>query len=389
MRVLLVSPRPLEPVRRGHQLRALQLARALVELGHPTTLAAPAAEACDGRGADGVRRVAVRAPAARAGFGVLRALASGLPAQAGVHGGPALAAAVAELARDADLVILQLARLGRLLPSAGGRPVVFDLIDSLALNFERRARFERAGLAPLVRFEARRLLAFERRLVAGARAAWLVAERDRVWLAERLPAGEAVKLATLPLAIAPSAGAPRARAAGVAPRAMITGNLGYFPTRQGAQAFLASAWSGVRARCPGLELVLAGARPPRGLRRAAARAGVSLIADPTDLPALLGSADLALVPLDAGSGVPIKLLEAWGAGVPVVATSWAAAGAEARAGVDHLAADSPAAWADAIARLLARPEEGARLAEAGRARLAERWSEARLGVALEGALARL
>jgi len=392
MKVLLVSPRPLEPVRRGHQLRALQLVRALVELGHSATLLAPADGARDERGADGVRRVTVRESGGRTAFGVLRALAAGLPAQAGIHGGPALAGAAAALARDADLVVLQLARLGPLQPSVGAVPVVFDLIDSLALNFERRARFERAGLAALVRFEARRLLAFERRLVASSRGAWLVTDRDRAWLAERLPAAEAGKLATLPLAVEPLAAAALGRPAGATPRApqaMITGNLGYFPTRQGACAFLAAAWPQVAARRPGLELVLAGARPPGSLRRAAARAGARLIADPPDLPALLRAADLALVPLEAGSGVPIKMLEAWSAGVPVVATSWAAAGADGRAGVDHLAADTSEAWADAVDRLLGRPAEALALAAAGRARLAERWSRERLSAALAAALTAL
>jgi len=390
MKVLLVSPRPLEPVRRGHQLRALQLARALVELDHPATLLAPAAAPRDERGADGVRRVAVRETPTRAALGVVGALAAGLPAQAGIHGGPALAAAVEGLARDADLVVLQMARLGALAPRAGGRPLVFDLVGSLAVNFERRARFERAGLAALVRFEARRLLAFERSLVARSRAAWLVADRDRAWLAERLPAVDASKLATLPLAIEPlAAAADRPTAARRPPRAVITGNLGYFPTRQGASSFLASAWPRVAARRPEVELVLAGARPPRALRRAAERAGARLVADPPDLARLLGEADLALVPLEAGPGVPIKLLEAWAAGVPVVATPWAAEGAEGRAGVDHLAAETPEAWADAVDRLLAHPEEAAALAAAGRARLAERWSRERLGEDLARALAAL
>lgn len=85
---------------------------------------------------------------------------------------------------------------------------------------------------------------------------------------------------------------------------------------------------------------------------------------------------MALVPLDAGSGVPIKLLEAWAAGVPVVASPWAAAGAEARPGLDHLPAERPADWLAAIESLLEHPEEGERLARAGRERLAERWSQA-------------
>ncbi len=390
MRVLLVSPRPLEPVRKGHQVRALQLARTLVALGHPTTLLAPGHPAGDTAGgappADGVRRVTVRDRSGSAALGVLVAVASGRPAQAGVHGGSALAGAVAELARGVDLVVLQLARLGALAARTGGRPLVFDLVDSLALNFERRARFERAGLAALVRFEAGRLLRYERELVALARGAWVVADRDRRWLAERLEPAQAGKLVTLPLVVAAPPAARTARRDGAAPRAVITGNLGYFPTRQGALEFLAHSWPRVRARVAGCELQLAGARPPRALARAARRAGARLVADPPDLGPILAAADVALVPIEAGSGVPIKLLEAWAAEVPVVASPWAAAGAEGRPGIDHRAAATPEEWAAAVADLIERPGEAHALARAGRERLSELWSQERLDRELTRAL---
>jgi len=87
--------------------------------------------------------------------------------------------------------------------------------------------------------------------------------------------------------------------------------------------------------------------------------------------------------------VPIKLLEAWAAGVPVVATPWAAAGAGGVDGVDHLAAERPADWARAIERLAADPELASRLASGGRARLLAEHSRQRLRASLESSLARL
>ncbi|HXT21163.1 MAG TPA: glycosyltransferase, partial [Thermoanaerobaculia bacterium] len=63
--------------------------------------------------------------------------------------------------------------------------------------------------------------------------------------------------------------------------------------------------------------------------------------------------------------------DAWAAGVPVVASPFAAAGAAAEAERDVLIADAPAEWAAQIARLVADAPLRARLAAAGRARLAE------------------
>jgi len=390
MRILLVSPRPLRPVRRGHQLRALQVAGALGASGHEVTVLTPAGGAApDAGSAAPFREVAVADPLARRLSGVVSAWLGGRPARVGVAAGPALERACERLAREADLVVVQLARLARLAErsSAGGVPWVADLVDSLALNLERRAARDRVWLRPLLRLEARRLLATERRMIAGAAASWLVSERDRAWLAERHP-DLADRLVRVPLVVEPRSAAPASDVAGP-PIACLTGNLGYFPTREGAEWLLREVWADVRARAPGVTLRVAGARPPASLARAVRRAGGELIADPPDLGALLAAASMALVPLRAGSGVPIKLLEAWSAGVPAIATPWAAAGADARAGEDHLAAESPREWAEAVARLASDAALGARLAAAGRRRLLAEHSVKSLHVALERSLAAL
>jgi glycosyltransferase involved in cell wall biosynthesis len=67
-----------------------------------------------------------------------------------------------------------------------------------------------------------------------------------------------------------------------------------------------------------------------------------------------------------GSGVPMKVLEAWAAGLPVVAHPWAAAGLDAAAREALAVAGSPDEWHAALTRLLADPSEAARLGERGR-----------------------
>jgi glycosyltransferase involved in cell wall biosynthesis len=89
------------------------------------------------------------------------------------------------------------------------------------------------------------------------------------------------------------------------------------------------------------------------------------------LRALLRQGTVAVAPLRCGSGVPLKVLDAWAAGVPVVASPFAAAGAGAEAGRDLLVATTPAEWVSQVRRLLADPVLRARLAEAGRERLVE------------------
>jgi glycosyltransferase involved in cell wall biosynthesis len=71
-----------------------------------------------------------------------------------------------------------------------------------------------------------------------------------------------------------------------------------------------------------------------------------------DAVAELARAQVAVVPLLAGSGTRFKILEAWAAAVPVVSTSLGAEGLPVLDGEHLLLADTAPAFADAVSRLL-------------------------------------
>ncbi len=94
-----------------------------------------------------------------------------------------------------------------------------------------------------------------------------------------------------------------------------------------------------------------------------------------------------MVPLAAGGGTRIKLLEAFAHGVPVVATTVGAEGVDARHETHLLIADAPAALAGACSRLLADRGAARRLAAAARGLVESRYAHG-LGVrAIRDALA--
>lgn len=369
MRLLIAAGRPPWPPWRGDQLRARQLVEALA-LAHDVTLLAPAAAGEPPLPAGARRETYHARPAPWAALAAAAGLWRGWPLQALPFRQPDLGRRLRALASRHDLVVLQLARLLPHLDDVADTPMVVDLIDCLSLNASTRAAVDHPVLRPLLLAEARRLAAAEARLVGAARAALVVSARDRAALAASLPLPAAGRVAVAPIAITPGAAAAATPPIGRA-TVMLTGNLGYFPNRDALRFFLDSVWPGLRAAEPSVELRVAGDRPPRGLLRRVARAGGTLVARPPDLGAMLRHATVSVAPLRCGSGVPLKVLDAWAAGVPVVASPFAAAGASGDPERDLLVASTPAEWVAQVRRLLADPGLRARLAEGGRDRLVE------------------
>ena len=388
MKILLVTSRYPWPPRRGDQVRALQTLDFLAD-EHELTLLTPE----PGPGQPPPPRAArsrVETYRLRRGLGTLaglgRAVARGLPFQSGLFDQRDLGRRLRELAPGADLAILQLVRLATHLDDLGPLPLVVDLIDSLSLSFSRRAAVDRPVLRPALRLEAHRLARWERRLVERAAAVTLVSERDRRALAEGLPPELAARLSVVRLALgdhppddgAPGPGAPLRGAGETGPVLAMTGNLGYFVNADAVTWWLAEVWPALARARPDVRVVVAGDRPSAALRRTVAEAGAGarLLESPRDLRAVIAQATLALAPLRCGAGVPVKVLEAWATGVPVVATCWAAGGTTGLPGEDfRVVGERPDEWVDAILALLDSPAERRRLADSARRRLAADYSQ--------------
>lgn len=102
----------------------------------------------------------------------------------------------------------------------------------------------------------------------------------------------------------------------------------------------------------GLEFRVVGIKTPQSIEGLRDRAGVTIVGPVRDVAEEYGRARIAVVPLRAGSGTRIKILEAFRFGVPVVSTSLGASGLEVCDGVHLLIADTPEAFAKACLRVI-------------------------------------
>jgi glycosyltransferase involved in cell wall biosynthesis len=245
------------------------------------------------------------------------------------------------------------------------RPVIYN-----AHNLESGFRGELDGVGDR---QTRALRRFEQGLLARAAESWMVSERDLQGARALCPSA---RLRYAPNVVDVAAIEP------VSPRveeqrALFVANFTYEPNRNGLRFLLQDVFPRVWEELPSARLALVGGgleQSPSDDARVETLGFVERLAD------AYASASCAVVPLLQGGGTPLKLIEALAYGLPVIATPLAAAGLALRDGEDCLLADTAAAFAAALVRVL---RDGApELASNGRALAAERYSIEALSVLL-------
>jgi glycosyltransferase involved in cell wall biosynthesis len=244
----------------------------------------------------------------------------------------------------------------------------------------------------------RRLAAIERRYHQPRAAAWAEAEADafasmaqrvlsRFDLAFAASNADATSLSAHGARVSVVPNVAPARAAPV-PRLqrrgrqtiLFAGSMGYAPNDDAARWLLTRIWPRLlhAVRTP-VRLVLVGSNPSSSLVRLGRRRDVLMTGTVADIAPYYRAADLAVIPLRAGGGTRIKLLEAAAHGLPIVSTTIGAEGTTFRHGHELLLADTEERFAHACADLLAHRERASQLAERARARVARDYDAGRWG----------
>jgi glycosyltransferase involved in cell wall biosynthesis len=147
---------------------------------------------------------------------------------------------------------------------------------------------------------------------------------------------------------------------------VFSANFEYHPNIDGVAFLISEIWPRIRSRHPELRLKLVG-RGDRFIRHLIpSGSGIETTGPVEDAFREIAKAQIVVAPLRAGSGTRIKVLEAWAAARPVVATPLAAEGLATEDGVNILLAPDPDDFANAVSRLLDNTNERQRIGVAGR-----------------------
>lgn len=146
---------------------------------------------------------------------------------------------------------------------------------------------------------------------------------------------------------------------------MFLGTMSWGPNAAAARFLAREVLPALRARVPGATLAVVGRDPPPDLLALNGTPGIEVTGGVPDVKPYLLRASVLAVPLDAGGGTRLKILEAFAAGLPVVSTAVGAEGIDAQPGTHFALAERPA-FAAATAAVLADHAGSARMAERAR-----------------------
>ncbi len=149
-------------------------------------------------------------------------------------------------------------------------------------------------------------------------------------------------------------------------RLLFVGPLNWPPNAEAVMWFVKEVWPQIQRRRPQAKFRVVGANAPRAVRQMARAPGIELAGYVEDLLPELGRATAMVVPLQAGSGLRVKILTAMAAGLAVVSTSVGYAGIEAVPGEHLLVADRAEEFAQAVISLLDNRARRRGLEQAGR-----------------------
>jgi sugar transferase (PEP-CTERM/EpsH1 system associated) len=369
VRILVLAHRIPYPPHTGDKLRAYHIARYLSGR-HEVTLGFVIDDPRDAAEVD-----ALRAEISDLEFAQLSqpwtlaryagALASGTALSLAHFGSSALQRRITTRLRGSryDLVYLSSSPMAQYVSGGHSVPVVMDFVDVDSDKWTQYAERVPGPLGWIYRSEGRRLRRYEAEVARWARMCIVATAAEETLLRSFAPwARTAVIPNGIDLAhFAPSTSEP------TSPTLLFTGAMDYLPNVDAMVHFCHDILPLVRRESPGTRLLIVGLNPASRVARLARIPGVVVTGTVADVRGYYAQAQVCVAPLRLGRGVQNKVIQGMAMGLPVVATSAAARGLEARAGHHLHVADDPVEFARCVVRLLRDPGERRRVGGAARA----------------------
>ncbi|HEX3157815.1 MAG TPA: glycosyltransferase [Gemmatimonadaceae bacterium] len=377
MHILWIKTELLHPVDKGGRIRTYQMLRALTREHRVTYLtlddgtAAPDALERAPEYCHEVVRVPFAPPAKGTGAfwaDLARNAVSRLPYAVARYRSAALERRIVELCArgDVDVVVCDFLAPSLNVPSGLGVPTVLFQHNVEAMIWERHARvaahpvkrlYMREQWRRMLRWEAAECRRFDHVVAVSPQDAEVFRSQFDLPSVSHVPTGVDTDF------FRPSGAEPRE------PHGMVfTGSMDWMPNEDAMLWFAAEILPMILQRVPDATLTVVGRNPTAAVRALAEREpAIRVTGSVPDVRPYMERAAAFIVPMRVGGGTRLKIFEAMAMERPVVSTAVGAEGLPVRDGVDAVLADAPAAFADAVVRVLLDEEHARAIGEAAAA----------------------
>jgi glycosyltransferase involved in cell wall biosynthesis len=373
------------PLDRGGHLRTFHLLRALATANR-VRLIAPSCDPDEGAARAlrdaGIELLSVRVARRRQAAEALRVVHATVAAEPYVlyrrHRWSAVCAALRSAVAQDPPDVCYLDHLDSFVyaGACGSTPLAIDLHNVYSELAARTALEQRQ---PLLRWfltrEAAALARMEQRAVTAVRVTMAVSERDQRYYSDL--GARAVYLAPNGVDCAAYASLPEARRTGD-PLILFIGAMSWAPNVSAARFLAAEVLPRVRFEIPGARLRIVGRDAGPEVHALARIEGVEVTGTVPDVIPHLAAAHVLAVPLDAGGGTRLKILEAFAAGLPVVSTPIGAEGLDVIHGRDLWLA-TRARFSEGVVQMLRNRQRAATLAAHARQLVIDRYDWSAIG----------
>lgn len=224
-------------------------------------------------------------------------------------------------------------------------PRVLDLNDSMVLNFSRQVKILRGLRKWFYQLELSRLRKYEAQVSLFAEKVIVVSELDRSLIA-------AHQVEVVPLGVdEPEVSFTPISTEG--PIIAFSGNMNYGPNQDAVRWFLNHCWARVRQQWPEAQFWIIGKYANPSDVDFGKHKGCRVWGFVPDMMAVLRQAHMAVAPMQTGSGMQFKILEAMACSLPVVASKLGLGSIHAIPGEEVMIADDPDSMVEILGRVWA------------------------------------
>jgi len=364
MQILLLTQIVPYPPDSGPKVKTFHVLRYLAERGHRVTLASFVRQGESGP-LEALRPLCVeihavpirRSPIENA-RAYARSLLSSQPFLVTRDASRQMSGLVQRLTRERPLIVhADQLTMGQFALESNSAPRLLDAHNAVWKIAARAQAFAPFFMRPILARETELLRKYEGQLCRQMNAVLTTSQNDANALGD--VGADPKKIAVIPIAIDCTKFQMISRPTG-ALNILILGTLFYPPNADGVRWFIREIFPLIQKKLDGVHLTIVGARPPREIGDFARRnpQSVTVTGYVPDLKPYLDQAAVMVVPVRVGSGMRVRLLEAFARGIPVVTTSIGVEGIEANHEEDLLIADQEPGFAQQTIRLL--QDEGLR-----------------------------